>query len=89
MNRTGDKLTVSSGVETETEEDEDGGTPVQVEAASGEAQVGGWNAVNRWVEAALKWIEERVGYALGALVHQCVAFLLGLVDAMGRYLLGR
>jgi len=49
----------------------------------------GWDAVNQWVEAALKWIGERVGYALGALVHQCVAFLLGLVGAMGRYLLGR
>ena len=48
----------------------------------------GLDLINHWVEAALKWLGERVGYALGALAHQLLAFLLNLIDAMGFYLFG-
>eukprot|EP00959_Pyramimonas_sp_CCMP1952_P010133 211822-Pyramimonas_sp.AAC.1 len=36
----------------------------------------------------LKWLGEKLGHALGALLHQLITFLIGLVDAMGQYLFG-
>ena len=44
--------------------------------------------VNAWAESALKWFGERIGHALGALLHQLLTFVMGLIDAMGSYLLG-
>eukprot|EP00959_Pyramimonas_sp_CCMP1952_P259684 5429643-Pyramimonas_sp.AAC.1 len=43
---------------------------------------------NSFVESVLKWLGERMGYALGAFLHQLIAFIMGLVDSLGRYLLG-
>ena len=44
------------------------------------AQLAGWARINAWVESVLKWIGERLGHALGALLHQLVTFLIGLVE---------
>ena len=39
--------------------------------------------LNTWVEAALKCFGERIGHALGALLHQLLAFVMGLIDVIG------
>ena len=38
--------------------------------------------VNAWFGAALKWLGERIGHALGAILHEVIAFLMGMVNAM-------
>ena len=53
-----------------------------------QAKAAGMALINSRDEAALKWFGVRIGYALGALLLQLLAVVMGLIDAMGAYLLG-